>query len=235
MILSDFSKYPFEKRDLTNPNQNAKVLELAEDIYSSFSNILELENELFNDPDFVTQTSPILLEAIKCAASKSQLSQSGKSIHLSVVFAMYNETARLQKKTENIHGEDCLREKIRQLKWLQQGMSDLISWNIIAVDDGCPAKPSSYEVASEIVKSEFYRNVEVLKLESAINNLAICQGFMDLNTTKDSRKGGAITYGLWKTQDIFVPAHKHHVVIYTDADLSSNLAQSGLLIQLECR
>ncbi len=230
MTIQDFTNYPIEKRDLTNPIQNSRVLEIAEQLYQKHDNILGLEEDLMSSSKFVSNTSPVLLEAIKCAASKKKVSQLKEAVHLSVVFGMYNETARLQTKDENTHGEDCLREKVRQLNWLSKGLSAKLTWDIIAVDDGCPQEPSSYEVAQAIKEDEFYKKVEVLKLADAIGELVICQGFMDLDSPSDSRKGGAITYGLWKALDKFVSKNKKHIISYTDADLSSNLAQSGNLI-----
>ncbi len=231
MIISDFSNYPLEKRELTNTDQNTKVLELAQQIVSTNPNIVEVEDQLFRDSKFISKTNPVLLEAIKCAAAKKKLKTAPIPIHLTVVFAMYQEASRLlPKSSNNPHGEDCLREKIRQLDWLTHGIEERFSWNIIAVDDGCVEKPSSYDVAQEILANELHTNISVIKLEDYLHHLAICPGFIDLETTEDSRKGGAITCGLWKAQNTFVPNGTKHIIAFTDADLSSNLAQFGSLI-----
>lgn len=51
-----------------------------------------------------------------------------------------------------------------------------------------------------------------------------------IETTKDSRKGGSIHYGMWTAaQNIPNNNLDHSVVIYTDCDVSTNLGLSGLL------
>ena len=49
----------------------------------------------------------------------------------------------------------------------------------------------------------------------------------------DSQKGGAIQYGMWSVIRV-QHDNARHIVIYTDSDLSTNIAQAGLLLpQLE--
>jgi len=231
MTIEDFNmKACWVKRDLTSSAQNKEVLNIASNLYRQNEDIIDLEHTLFSDAEYVRQANPILLEALKCASSKKKLSDIDHPVHISVVFAMYGETERLKPLTpKNPHGEDCLMEKIRQLNWLTSDLPD-ISWSMIAVDDGCCKKPSSAEVARELLSLENQANVTVLKLSEAIGNEIICKGFMDLEKTSDSKKGGAITYGLWKAQETFIPLNKQHVICYTDADLSSNLGQLGHLV-----
>jgi hypothetical protein len=66
----------------------------------------------------------------------------------------------------------------------------------------------------------------VLFLEDAIRQrLPIAAGLL---TTDDSQKGGAIRYGLWHaTREARAG---NHIALFTDADLSTHLAQAGLLI-----
>lgn len=55
-----------------------------------------------------------------------------------------------------------------------------------------------------------------------------------LKTTEDSIKGGSIYYGLWHAYKNFnkiAPHAKHHLVLYTDADLSSHLGQIGIALE----
>ena len=64
MDIIDFSSFPLEKRDLTNSDQNAQIIELAQQIYVKHEDVLELENLLFRDNKFVSNTSPLVLEVV---------------------------------------------------------------------------------------------------------------------------------------------------------------------------
>ena len=48
-----------------------------------------------------------------------------------------------------------------------------------------------------------------------------------MQSTADSQKGGSIEYGMWVAAR---EAHRRHIVMFTDADLSVHLGQTGLLI-----
>jgi hypothetical protein len=81
----------------------------------------------------------------------------------------------------------------------------------------------------EVIKKEGYDNVEVVYLQTGIDEKT--PPFDQLNTTKDSRKGGAILYGLHyvaKTSEK-VAGGKKHIASFYDADLSADLALIGLL------
>jgi len=55
----------------------------------------------------------------------------------------------------------------------------------------------------------------------------------DLNSTSDSQKGGAIQYGMWSAIQEH-HSNDRHIIFFTDSDLSTNIAQAGLLLrQLE--
>lgn len=139
---------------------------------------------------------------------------------------MYKETGRILPRSEKSeHGEDFMRNKVKQLKWLFDGAPANFSWDLVAVDDGCPEKPSSAEVASGIIKSEGWDNVKVMKLQDGIN---AGNPVAKMKSTKDSRKGGAILYGLYECGQAG-HGEKEHIVLYTDSDLSANLGMSGLL------
>jgi hypothetical protein len=146
-------------------------------------------------------------------------------IHVTVVAAMYNEHNRILSKAEHPAGEDFVRRKVAQLQWLFGSKTDK-TWDLLFVDDGCPEK--SGEIAASIIKKERYNNVRVLFLADGIaDGSPVTKG---LRSTDDSQKGGAIQYGMW------VAIHEthgnaEHVVAYTDADLSTNIAQTGLLLR----
>ena len=63
------------------------------------------------------------------------------------------------------------------------------------------------------------------RLEAAIRQgLPVVSG---LSSTDQSRKGGSVRYGMWHAAQTVRP---NHVVLFTDADLSTHLGQSGLLM-----
>ena len=163
--------------------------------------------------------------AAKLAKSRKAVGSLSGPVMLSVIFAVYKEHHRLMRPDEHEAGEDFLRRKAAQLDWLS-GASPHLSWELLAVDDGCPA--GSGALIAEIARNEGLDNVRVLHLEEAIRDkLPVAGG---LRTTDDSRKGGSIIYGMWEAAK--KPATTgEQVVLYTDADLSTHLGQAGLLIE----
>jgi len=88
-------------------------------------------------------------------------------------------------------------------------------------------------VAAEGYPSEGHRSVTVLRLADVIaGDISISPAFDRLTSTDESRKGGSILAGM-ATAIRTGPARSNgagrHVVCYTDADLSANLAQLGSL------
>jgi hypothetical protein len=162
--------------------------------------------------------------AVKLARSKASLLSIQEPVHLSLVFAMYKEHTRILPPSRHPHGEDFLLQKIAQLEWLfeREGRH---SWDLTAVDDGCPE--GSGRLAQEILEARAPEApVKVLFLEDAIGEgLEVVH---PLRSAAESQKGGAVVYGMWAaaTQE----RGERHVVGFTDADLSTNLGQAGLLI-----
>jgi glycosyltransferase involved in cell wall biosynthesis len=201
------------------------------------------DNELFRQienyanslhPDKLDQLDQLLAEsllstysavlAIKLAKSKFFLKQLNKDVHVTFLFAIYKETDRLSFSYESALGEDCLNEKIRQIEWLVSNTSK-VTWDLIIVDDGCPN--GSGIKAQEIANKSAYRDqIKVLFLQEAIDSNSKLAGW--LNSTADSQKGGAILYGLRYASSL---KRKNNIILYTDADLSSHLGMSGLLIE----
>jgi hypothetical protein len=150
---------------------------------------------------------------------------------------MYGETGRMVPRAAHPHGEDFVRAKVGQLDWLTGGLPG-VTWSIIAVDDGCPDRPSSADLMTDIAAAEGYpreghRSVTVLRLAEVIaSDISISPAFDRLTSTEQSRKGGSILAGLAAATGAG-PARANgagrHVVCYTDADLSANLAQLGSL------
>ncbi|MFG1922474.1 hypothetical protein [Cryptosporangium sp. NPDC048952] len=173
----------------------------------------------------------VAAEAAAVARSRERLRAVTGPVHLTVVWAMYGETGRIVPRSEHPHGEDFVRAKVRQLDWLTEGLPD-VTWSILACDDGCPDEPSSADVMAGIIEAEGYpstghRSVRVIKLADLLGT-PISPEFAKLTSTDQSRKGGSILAALATAVDAG-PEHTH-VVAYTDADLSANLAQLGSLI-----
>jgi hypothetical protein len=140
-------------------------------------------------------------------------------------------------RAEHPHGEDFVRAKVRQLDWLTSGLPG-VTWSIIACDDGCQDRPSSADLMTDIVAAEGYpteghRSVSVLRLADVIaGDTSISPAFDRLTSTDQSRKGGSILAGMAaavSTGPAQASGTGRHVVCYTDADLSANLAQLGSL------
>ena len=215
-------------RDLTDSDQNQAVLDAASALAAGRA-----------APESVVASHgpAVAAEAVAAARSRRRLGELSRPIHLTVVWAMYGETGRMVPRAEHPHGEDFVRAKVGQLDWLTGGLPG-VTWSIIACDDGCPDRPSSADLMTDIAAAEGYpteghRSVTVLRLAELIGgNVSISPAFDRLTSTDQSRKGGSILAGL-ATAVTTEPARANgagrHVVCYTDADLSANLAQLGSL------
>jgi hypothetical protein len=215
-------------RDLTDSDQNQAVLDAASALAGGRA-----------APGSVAASHgpAVAAEAVAAARSRRRLGELSGPIHLTVVWAMYGETGRMVPRAEHPHGEDFVRAKVGQLDWLTGGLPG-VTWSIIACDDGCPDRPSSADLMTDIAAAEGYptqghRSVTVLRLAELIGGaVSISPAFDRLTSTDQSRKGGSILAGL-ATAVSTGPARANgagrHVVCYTDADLSANLAQLGSL------
>jgi hypothetical protein len=215
-------------RDLTDSDQNQAVLDVA-------SVLVERCGAAEGVAD--SHGPAVAAEASAVARSRRRLGELAGPIHLSVVWAMYGETGRMLPRAAHPHGEDFVRTKVRQLDWLTGGLPG-VTWSIIACDDGCPDRPSSADLMTDIARAEGYpreghRSVTVLRLAEVIaGDTSISPAFDRLTSTDQSRKGGSILAGLAAAigiDSISANGGGRHVVCYTDADLSANLAQLGSL------
>ncbi len=209
--------------DLTNPGHLEEVRTRAEALERASESAAQLRA---TDVHLVTDEAlPLPLRvALKLAISRRLLGQTEHSVHVSVVFAMYKEHLRILTSEEHPAGEDFLREKLRQLRWLF-GPTPRHTWDLTVVDDGCPE--GSGRLATEILEQFAGPEEEarVLFLEEAIREgLPITR---DLESTGQSQKGGSIRLGLWSAAQ--TTRAGHHVALFTDADLSTHLGQIGLL------
>lgn len=212
--------------DLTDPDQQRAVRALAEAMEAAAeaggAAALQEADRRIGARDDV----PVLAQvALKLAASRACFREVSEPIHVSVVFAVYKEHLRILPVSEHPAGEDLVREKLTQLRWLF-GATPQHSWDLTVVDDGCPE--GSGELIQEILDefAEADEEIRVLFLNDAIEaQESIVAG---LDSTDDSRKGGSIRLGLWHAARKERPA-THHVALFTDADLSTHLGQIGLL------
>jgi hypothetical protein len=215
-------------RDLTDPDQNQAVLDVASAL---------AEGRVAAGHAAASYGPAVAAEAVAAARSRRRLAELTGPVHLTVVWAMYGETGRMVPRTVHPHGEDFVRVKVRQLEWLT-GELPGVTWSIIACDDGCPDRPCSADLMTGIAAAEGYprdghRGVRVLRLAEMIGGgFPISPAFDRLTSTDQSRKGGSILAGLATAVEAgraWPDGAGRHVVCYTDADLSANLAQLGSL------
>jgi hypothetical protein len=215
-------------RDLTDSDQNQAVLDVASAL---------AEGGAAAGHVAAVHGPAVAAEAVAAARSRRRLGELSGPIHLTVVWAMYGETGRMVPRAAHPHGEDFVRTKVRQLDWLTGGVPG-VTWSIIACDDGCPDRPSSADLMTDIAAAEGYpaeghRSVTVLRLAELIGgDIPVSPAFDRLVSTEQSRKGGSILAGLAAAVaagPAWANGAGRHVVCYTDADLSANLAQLGSL------
>ena len=212
-----------EELNLTNGQHLDLATQAADailDAGASHEELAVFERRLFE----ADQAAPLLVHlAAKLARSKSLVTRLRDPAHLSVIFAMYKEHNRILEPEAHPHGEDFLRRKAAQLEWLFEG-NEHIDWRIFAVDDGCPE--GSGQIARQILQQSGPElRAEVLFLEEAIRREEPVT--RPLEQTSDSEKGGSIQLGMWHAAQQNDPGH---VVLFTDADLSTHLGQAGLLM-----
>jgi glycosyltransferase involved in cell wall biosynthesis len=221
-LLSHWAKRVPDEIDLTDERQDALVREFALEMLDRFAGDDELSR--FDERLAGQQGNvPVLVRlAAKLARSRQLVAALGGGFHLSVVFAVFKEHQRLRTRSEHELGEDLLLRKIDQVEWLLADVPGS-SWDMVVVDDGCPE--GSGRIAQRILESRYRGgDVQVLFLERGI--AAGHPATRGLRSTEDSQKGGSIQYGMAVATERSRP---RHVVVFTDADLSTHLGQLGLL------
>lgn len=205
--------------DLTDSTQEAEVQRLYEDLLH-----LSLYELTLREIELKNQDAPIAQQlAVKLALSFNLVRTLIQPAHVDVVFAMYQEHRRLQRPDEHPLGEDFLRRKLTQLEALFKGTPH--SWTLWAVDDGCP-EGSGALAESILAEHPLGSQGRVLFLADAIEQgLPVAAG---LANPSQSQKGGSILYGLSEAAN--TPREGRHLVVFTDADLSTHLGQTGLLM-----
>ena len=211
--------------DLKDADHLRLVDEKVDELLGEFDSRVELEaleSELLQE-DGPLPIFPLLI--LKVAKSKLIIQSIKEEVTLSVVLAVYKEHNRIRQAHEHPHGEDFLRRKVSQLDRLL-GDQPNFRWRLIVVDDGCPE--GSGKIAQGIVESEgLQEKAEVRFLAEGIEKGV--PAVKALESTDESQKGGSIIYGMWHATQQEVEGE--HIVVYTDADLSTHLGQVGLLIE----
>lgn len=208
--------------DLTDHSHLEQVTQLAETILeleSDEKQLAKIERDLCDKKN----ECPLLVHlAIKVARSRVIVSEISGPLRVSVVFAVYKEHERILSAAENPVGEDFLRRKVEQLSWLL-GTDEQFTWKMIVVDDGC--SEGSGHIAEKIASDMGEDRISVLYLEDAIDEgLPVTE---PMRNTSESQKGGAIALGLDHAAQ---EQGTDHIVVFTDADLSTHLGQVGLLL-----
>lgn len=157
--------------------------------------------------------------------------------HVTVIVPMWGEQNRMQSKETHKAGEDFLRRKVNQLDWLYRDMdAELMDWNLMFVDDGCPHGSGKEALKMMDGDKDFFTDsirgkISVEFLEEGLQKIDKFKNDANLNNVNDSRKGGAVQYGMYLALNRKMDAaDKQHFVMYTDADLSTNISQTGLLL-----
>jgi hypothetical protein len=221
--LSKFFSTVPKDLDMTNEdhfNQSQNIADTIIELYKDTENISILEKELISSDTEI----PLMIHlSVKLAKSKSIILSIKPEVNVSIVFAAYKEHIRILPKEENEKGENFLIVKVNQLEWLFKN-SPNFNYKITMVDDGCPERTGF--IAQNIVeKNKLKDKVSILFLRDAIKGqMPVTK---PMNSTDESQIGGSILYGMCtSTRRI----RNNHIVIYTDANLSTHLGQLGLLI-----
>ncbi|XDF79404.1 glycosyltransferase [Aliivibrio fischeri] len=216
-IISDIISNSDNTFDLTCEKDQNKLLLLADKLIS-FEHISISEFNNFVD----AESAPLMFRlAVKLVESRRLILNISTPLSVGVVFAMWGEHHRLNKKSKhNPNGENSLLTKIDQLNWITKGTN--VSWTLYPVDDGCPH--GSYTIAKKMVSQlSSESQIHIMKLSDAIPTTeGPLKNLVDVN---DSKKGGAIILGCQKALEDGVDC-----VVYTDADNSVHLGQIGLLL-----
>jgi len=211
-----------KSRDLTSEEELGMVLKLADQIIASKIDIEEWKSLTYGKKP----SSPIVISAVGAAESKLMLKKC-KPHHLTCIWAMYGEKNRIRTKAEHENGQNFMVTKLKQLDWLFKGQRGK-TFDVVAVDDGCPDK--SGELAKGVIEKYDLKNVTLLDVRDAFKNkdpFFIDRGLDE--AAKKSRKGGAILYALREVAKMPAVEGKPNLVMYTDSDLSTDMALCGQL------
>jgi len=224
--IAMLSKNLPDETDLTLSSQDNLIFKAATDLLNKYPEASVLRNL---DKWLISRSEKhknAMLLVSKLAISKMYVKQADYPLHVSLVFAMYNEHNRIRPKSSyNPNGEDFIRRKMKQMEWLLKDSP--LSFSMILVDDGCPNQ--SGKKAQEIIETEGYKNAKMLYLDDGIRRQSeVIKGLASVN---DSRKGGSVQYGMWQALEDCSEDDRPHIIVFTDADMAAPVNEIGLLLE----
>jgi hypothetical protein len=226
-----------QQLDLTEPSHGGGAMEAADALIRlepALVRLKELRAALVA-PGEKSKWPFFVHLAVILAVSKQQAMALDGPLHYSLVFAVFGEVNRLKTKQEHPNGEDFIMTKAAQLDWLLKD-HPAATWSMTVADDGCPDDSGGLCRAQAQKRSKRGGGgggggaIDVVYLKDGIAaGDPSCAG---MASPGDSRKGGAVHYGLACAARRALPPGTRHCVAYTDADLSTHLGQSGLLLDI---
>ena len=179
--------------------------------------LLNTEEETIEAPSYL-KLKAISIDENRMLKLASLLRKSDKKIKIAIIVPMYEENIRIKKKPS---GENFLRVKMNQLIKMFSGLEDIIEWEIILVDDGCPKK--SGEAAEKILKEEYADRY-------SLGQARVLSISVTLSKKIGSKKGGAVALGMEEAIKEYEGHRASDIAILIDADLSVDLTQIDKLL-----
>jgi len=203
--------------DLTNNNHYQMVRDLADAMLANGFGETELEQLLPDKtaPLHANLAAHIALSRLKILKHKDQ------PFRLAIATNLIHEQNRLRPATfNNPNGEDSLRNKIKQLKWITAGTE--IKWKLLYATGGC--EWNSEEAFKKIVAEENLTKDEVELLDSR-----------DIEVTKNlvkNQKGSELLVAMNSVIGTagYPNVGQFDAFMFTDADMTLDMSQIGTLI-----
>ncbi|MBF0276857.1 MAG: hypothetical protein HQM13_03665 [SAR324 cluster bacterium] len=206
--------------DLTNDSHYQATRELADFFIEKHVPEAELWQMLPHEVPLQAGLGAMLaISKLKLEAHKS------RKMRIGIIINLVHEHHRLLPfRFDNPNGENSLRNKILQLKWIFQNSN--ISWDLIYVTGGCPWK--SENVFQNIVESE--------KIQDRVHLFDIREHEVGADYIKN-QKGGEVIFGakIVTGQHGYPNLGVFDKVLFTDADMTFDLGQIGNLVDLQSR
>lgn len=248
VILPDQSPYGSLEDSKTDHRSSAflestrnKADEIIEDFGADPQKIEELSRHMSTEGRAYGFSEQI---ACKLALSKVRINQINQSLKIAIIVPVFREIARMRPRhshgvptgwitpedhAPHPHGENFVYEKSNQIKWLTEN-NDLVKIEMIYVDDACDmgSKEDIAELitANNLVGHHVYSLEDLLLQNEGRTKTLIGSAIADLGSADQSQKSGAVYAGL----ALGIEEHGANILVYTDADLSYDLGQTGNLI-----
>jgi len=203
--------------DLTNDNHYQMVIDLADEMLNS--GLVEDDLEAFL-PD---KSAPLHTNlAAHIALSRLRiLKHKDVPFSLAIAINLIHEHNRLRPATfNNPNGENALRNKIKQLKWITKGTQT--TWKLLYATGGCPW--GSDEVLQHIIDQENLAKDQVELLDSRQFEIA--------QHLPKNQKGSEILFAMNSVIGTkgYPKIGDFDAFMFTDADMTLDMGQIGTLI-----